>query len=90
MPEHRHPEHRMVAMQLTTDEGSFICNVDEADMAKIAMRASGTFITISCVIRLDAMFEGLYLINRTKMIEASSIDHHQKFRKSGKRVTTEA
>jgi len=76
----------MVAMQLSTDEGAFICNVDEADVAKIVTRESGAFIIIHCAIRLDAMFRGQYEIHRTKMIETSSIDHHQEFLKRMRRA----
>ena len=72
---------KMVAMQLCTDEGAFIGNVDEADVAKIATRQSGAFISVHCAIRLDAMFAGQYEIHRTKLVEASSIDHHQVFLK---------
>ncbi len=71
----------MVAMQLTTDEGAFICNIDESDVTKMAARESGTFIVIHHVIRLDAMFEGQYEIHRTKMVEASSIDFYRSFHK---------
>jgi len=71
----------MIAMQLTTDEGAFICNIDEADMTKMAARESGTFVVIHHVIRLDAMFEGQYEIHRTKTIETSSIDFYQSFHK---------
>jgi hypothetical protein len=70
---------KQVAMQMTTDEGAFICNVDKVDLAKIETKRAGTFIVAHCVIRLDAMFEGQFEIHRTKMIEASSIDYHQVF-----------
>ena len=79
--EQKHLDSRMVAVQLTTDEGAFICNVDETDIAKMAARESGIFILIHCAIRLDAMFEGRYEIHRTKMIEASSIEFSQSFSK---------
>jgi hypothetical protein len=82
MIEHRLTGAKMVAMQLTTDEGAFICNIDESDMTKVAARESGTFIVIHHAIRLDAMFEGLYEIHRTKMIETSSIDFYQSFHKT--------
>jgi hypothetical protein len=81
MPRLIQSEAKKVAMQLTTDEGAFICNVDEADIAKMSIRDAGTFIIVHHVIRLDAMFEGLYEIHRTKMIETSSIDSHHRFRK---------
>ena len=81
MIEHQPTGTKMVAMQLTTDEGAFICNIDESDMTKMAARESGTFIVIHHAIRLDAMFEGQYEIHRTKMIETSSIDFYQSFHK---------
>lgn len=71
----------MVAMQLTTDEGAFVCNVDESDVPKMAITESGTFITVYFAIRLDAMLEGQYEIYRAKKIETSSIEFHQLFRK---------
>jgi hypothetical protein len=81
MIEHQLAGAKMVAMQLTTDEGAFICNIDESDMTKMAARESGTFIAIHHVIRLDAMFEGQYEIHRTKMVETSSIDFYRSFHK---------
>jgi|GEM_PF-2554185 len=36
MIEHQLTGAKMVAMQLTTDEGAFICNIDESDMTKMA------------------------------------------------------
>lgn len=76
----------MVAIQLTTDEGAFICNMDEDDMAKISVKESGTFIVIHCAIRLDATFEGQYEIHRTKRIETSTIDSYQPFQKKLRRT----
>lgn len=40
MIEHRPAENSMVAMQLTTDEGAFICNIDKSDVTKMAARES--------------------------------------------------
>jgi putative sterol carrier protein len=84
MIEHRPTEDSMVAMQLTTDEGAFICNIDKSDITKMAARESGTFIIIHYAIRLDAMFEGQYEIHRTKMIETSAIDFFQSFTKKSR------
>ena len=84
MIEHRPIEEGMVAMQLTTDEGAFICNIDRSDVTKMAARESGTFIVIHYAIRLDAMFEGQYEIHRTKMIETSAIDFFQSFTKKSR------
>ncbi|MGA2109890.1 MAG: hypothetical protein ABSH25_19865 [Syntrophorhabdales bacterium] len=81
MIEHHLAGAKMVAMQLTTDEGAFICNIEESDMTKMAARESGTFIVIHHVIRLDAMFGGQYEIHRTKMVETSSIDFYRSFHK---------
>lgn len=81
---------KMVAMQLSTDEGAFVCNVDEADITKMAARESGTFIIIHHAIRLDAMFEGQYEIHKTKMVETSSIDFYQSFHKKTRRTTRKA
>jgi hypothetical protein len=72
---------KMVAMQLITDEGAFVCNVDEADLTKMAAREAGTFIIIHHAIRLDAMFEGQYEIYESKMVETTSIDSYQSFHK---------
>jgi putative sterol carrier protein len=86
MIEHRPTEDSMVAMQLTTDEGAFICNIDRSDIAKMAARESGTFIVIHYAIRLDAMCEGQYEIHRTKMIETSAIDFFQSFTKKSRSI----
>jgi hypothetical protein len=75
----------MVPIQLTTDEGVFICNMDEDDMEKISVKESGTFIVIHCAIRLDATLEGQYEIHRTKRIETSSIEACQPFQKKVRR-----
>ena len=84
MIEHKPTEDGMVAMQLATDEGAFICNIEESDIAKMAAKESGIFVVIHHAIRLDAMFEGLYEIHKTKMIETSSIDfYHPSIRKRG-------
>jgi hypothetical protein len=84
MMERRPLETKLVAIQLTTDEGAFICNIDEVDVPKIAARESGIFIVIHHAIRLDAMFEGQYEIHKTKMVEASSIDFYQSFHKKAR------
>jgi hypothetical protein len=75
-------EERMIAMQLTTDEGAFICNIAKSDVARMATGKSGTFVVLHCAIRLDAMIEGQYELHRTKRIETTSIDHYQSFKKS--------
>ncbi len=68
---------RMVVMQLSTDEGAFICNVKESDLPKIDAGQAGTRIVIHCAIRLDAMVEGQYELHKTKVIDTSSIDFYQ-------------
>ena len=75
----------MIAIQLTCDEGAFICNIDEADIGTVAAGKSGTYVIVHCAIRLDAMLEGQYEIYRTKTMEASSIDSYQPFRKKARR-----
>jgi hypothetical protein len=72
----------MVAIQLITDEGAFVCNVDRRDMAAMAVKESGTFVTIYHAIRVDSMFEDRYETHRSKTIETSSIAFYQSF--SGK------
>jgi hypothetical protein len=67
----------MVALQLITDEGAYICNVRERDLPKIGAGTRGTFVIIHCAIRLDAMNHGLYELYETKKIEASSIDFYR-------------
>ncbi|MGA3175138.1 MAG: hypothetical protein ABSE25_12035 [Syntrophorhabdales bacterium] len=84
MIESKSVESKMVAAQLTTDEGAFICNIDQSDMTKVAARESGTFIIIHHAIRLDAMFEGQYELYRTKVVETSSIDSFQSFTKKSR------
>jgi hypothetical protein len=74
-------EERMVAMQLTTDEGAYICNIEESDIAKMAAGKPGTFVILHCAIRLDAMIEGQCELYRAKRIETDSIDHYQCFQK---------
>lgn len=81
MIERKMRESRMVAMQLTTDEGAFICNMTESDLAKISAKTPGSYVVIHCAIRLDAMFDGAYEIYKTKTIETSSIAFHQSFSK---------
>ncbi len=82
MIEHKPAEDRMIAMQLLTiDEGAFICNIEESDIAKMDAKESGIFVVIHYAIRLDAMFEGRYELHKTKMIETSSIDFYQSFHK---------
>jgi len=73
---------RMVAVQLGTDEGAYICNVRESDLPKINAGARGTFVVIHCAIRLDAMKEGLYELYETKVIETSSIDFYQSLQRN--------
>jgi len=77
MIEHAVVQPRMVAVQISTDEGAFICNVKESDLPKIDAGKAGTRIIIHCAIRLDAMIEGRYELHETKAIEASSIDSYQ-------------
>ena len=90
MIEHKPTEDRMVAMQLTTEEGAFICNIEESDIAKMAAKESGIFVVIHHAIRLDAMLEGQYELHKTKMIETSSIDFYQSFHKKTGYVTRKA
>jgi len=77
MIEHRRPRSRLVAMQLCTDEGAFICNVDESDIPRLVAGETGTFIVIHHAIRLDAMYEGQYELHETKVVETSSIDFYR-------------
>jgi hypothetical protein len=74
-------ETKIVAMRLITDEGAFICNIVESDIAKMAAKRPGTLVVMHYAIRLDAMFKGRYEIHRTKPIETSSIDFYQSFQK---------
>ena len=60
--------------RLATDDGAYICNVREADLARIDVGARGTFVVIHCAIRLDAMKEGLYELYETKVVETRSCD----------------
>lgn len=77
---------KMVAMQLTTDEGAFICNMAESDIVKVAAKAPGIYVVIHCAIRLDAMSDGQYELYKTKTIETSSIDYYQSFRKKARYI----
>jgi len=77
--ERKPTETKIVAMRLITDEGAFICNVVESDIAKMAAKRPGTLVVMHYAIRLDAMFQGRYEIHRTKLIETSSIDFYQSF-----------
>ncbi len=76
----------MVALQLITDEGAFICNIFESDMTKIAAREPGTFVVIHHAIRLDAMTEGQYELHKAKTVEAATIDTYQPFHKEAKHL----
>ena len=77
----RKPTETIVAVRLITDEGAFICNVVESDIAKMASKLPGTLVVMHHAIRLDAMFQGQYEIHKTKLIETSSIDSYQSFQK---------
>lgn len=79
---------KMVAMRLTTDEGAFICNMVESDIAKMAAKEPGIHIVIYCAVRLDGMPDGRYELYRTKTIETSSIDFYQCFHKKPRPVST--
>jgi len=81
--EARETEAKIVAMRLITDEGAFICNIVESDIAKMAAKRPGTLVVMHYAIRVDAMFEGRYEIHRTKLIETSSIDFYESFQKGG-------
>lgn len=81
---------RMVAMQLTTHEGAFICNMTESDVAKVVAKAPGSYVVIYCAIRLDAMFDGQYEIYKRKTIETSSIDSYQSFNKKTRSIAQRA
>jgi hypothetical protein len=74
-------EQKMVAVQLMCDEGAFICNIIESDVARMSCREPGVFVVMHHAIRLDATFDGLYEIHRTKAIETSSVDFCQPFNK---------
>ena len=90
MTERRIAGTKMVAIQLTTDDGAFIGNVLESDIMKMAAREEGTFIVIHCAIRLDTMIDGQYEIHKTKVIEASAVDSYQAFRKKTTYVSRKA
>lgn len=77
MSEHSHAHLRMVPVQLNTDEGAFIGNIRESDLAKIDAAKPGIFVVVYCAIRLDATIEGRYELYGTKAIETSSIDFYQ-------------
>jgi hypothetical protein len=77
---------RMVAMQLGTHEGAFMCNVKETDLPKIDAGEAGIFIVIHCAIRLDAMIEGQYELHETKVIDASSIDFYQSLERKARYI----
>jgi hypothetical protein len=78
---------KMVAMRLTTDEGAFICNMVESDIAKVEAKEPGAHVVIYCAVRLDGMSDGRYELHRTKTIEASSIDFYQSFHKKARAVS---
>jgi hypothetical protein len=74
----RTPIHsQMMAVQLCTDEGAYLCNIRESDMPTIEAAKRGTFVVVHCAIRLDAMSQGLYELHETKVIETSSIDFYR-------------
>lgn len=75
---------KMVAMRLSTDEGAFVCNMVESDIAKMAAKDPGSYVVIYCAIRLDGMSGGRYELYRTRTIETSSIDCYQCFRKKSR------
>jgi hypothetical protein len=77
MTEERSAQARMVAVQLRTDEGAFICNVKESDIKKIDAGDKNTFVVIHRAIRLDSMFEGQYELHETKVIKTLSIDSYR-------------
>jgi hypothetical protein len=79
-------EPRMVAVQLGTDDGAYLCNVKESDLPKIDTGAKGTFVVIHCAIRLDAMNEGLYELHETKVIETSSIGFYQSLQRKARYI----
>ncbi len=66
----------MVAMQLSTDEGAFICTMTRSDVARIDLKVPGNFIVIHNAIRLDGMYEGRYELHKRKQIETVSIDSY--------------
>ena len=82
MIEHAAVQPRMVAVQLSTGEGAFICNVKESDLSKIDAGVDGTLIVIHCAIRLDAMIEGRYELHETKVVETSSIDFYRSLQRN--------
>jgi hypothetical protein len=86
MIEHTVPLPQMVAVQLTTDEGAFICNVKESDLPRIDAGETGTLIVVHCAIRLDAMIRGRYELYETKVIETSSIDFYQSLQRKARYI----
>lgn len=79
---------KMVAMQLTTDDGSFICNMVQSDIVKMADREPGIHVVIYCAIRLDGMSNGRYELYKTKTIETISINFWQSFHKKTRGIAT--
>lgn len=79
---------KMVAMQLTTDEGAFVCNMVESDIPKIAAKEPGIHVVIYCAIRLDAMSGGRYELYKTRTIETNSIDSYQSLSKKKRVIGT--
>jgi len=79
MAEYKPAGTTMVPMQVTCDEGAFICNMSTADVARMAGKESGILVVMHFAIRIDAMFEGLYELYRTKAIATRSIDFYQRF-----------
>jgi hypothetical protein len=65
---------QMVAVQLNTHDGAFICNVKHSDVPKFETGEPGALIVMHCAIRLDAMIEGCYELHETKTIDMRSVD----------------
>lgn len=80
---------KMVAMQLTTGEGAFVCNMLKSDMVKMAAKEPGIHVVIYCAIRLDGMSGGRYELYKTMTIETSSIDSYQTFSKKKRVIGTQ-
>jgi hypothetical protein len=77
---------QMVAVQLKTDGGAFICNVKESDLPKIHAGKTGTHIIMHFAIRLDLMAEGRYELHETKSIDTSSIDFYRLLQKKAQNI----
>ncbi|HAR96493.1 MAG TPA: hypothetical protein DCR97_11105 [Deltaproteobacteria bacterium] len=74
------------AMHLTVGGGAFLPDLTEPDVAEVAAKTPGIYVSIYCAIPLDAISRGRCEIYRTKTGEASSIDFYQSSWKKTNRV----